>query len=183
MKATTSAARHGACLGLGLAAMGTHDEQASLLFFYYICWLVHSAKVCYLLVFEFTKLYGKFLSKISIFESFELHIIDNFVSNLQVFVQLRDCLYQDDAVTGEAAGLAMGLVMVGGMQTEAYQEMVQYVCDTQHDKIQRGLRTGIALLAYGQFCNFLHVSNNFKNICFSLSHSFITLHCILCSFV
>ncbi|KAK6112513.1 Proteasome/cyclosome repeat family protein [Brugia pahangi] len=94
LKATTSAARHGACLGLGLAAMGTHDEQ--------------------------------------------------------VFVQLRDCLYQDDAVTGEAAGLAMGLVMVGGMQTEAYQEMVQYVCDTQHDKIQRGLRTGIALLAYGQ---------------------------------
>lgn len=66
-----------------------------------------------------------------------------------MFVQLRDCLYQDDAVTGEAAGLAMGLVMVGGMQPEAYQEMVQYVCDTQHDKIQRGLRTGIALLAYG----------------------------------
>ncbi|EJD74769.1 26S proteasome non-ATPase regulatory subunit 1 [Loa loa] len=94
LKATTSAARHGACLGLGLAAMGTHDEQ--------------------------------------------------------VFVQLRDCLYQDDAVTGEAAGLAMGLVMVGGMQTEAYQEMVQYVCDTQHDKIQRGLRAGIALLAYGR---------------------------------
>ncbi|VBB25556.1 unnamed protein product [Acanthocheilonema viteae] len=79
LKATTSAARHGACLGLGLAAMGTHDEQAS-----------------------------------------------------------------------EAAGLAMGLIMVGGMQTEAYQEMVQYVCDTQHDKIQRGLRAGIALLAYGQ---------------------------------
>lgn len=69
---------------------------------------------------------------------------------LQVFVQLRDSLYQDDAVTGEAAGLAMGLVMVGGLQTDAYQEMVQYVCDTQHDKIQRGLRIGIALLAYGK---------------------------------
>ncbi|VDO51721.1 unnamed protein product [Onchocerca flexuosa] len=110
LKATTSAARHGACLGLGLAAMGTHDEQASLLICYYLCLL----------------------------------------RNPLVFVQLRDCLYQDDAVTGEAAGLAMGLVMVGGIQIEAYQEMVQYVCDTQHDKIQRGLRTGIALLAYGQ---------------------------------
>lgn len=39
MKATTSAARHGACLGLGLAAMGTHDEQASLSIFYYLCLL------------------------------------------------------------------------------------------------------------------------------------------------
>lgn len=36
LKATTSAARHGACLGLGLAAMGTHDEQASLLLHYRI---------------------------------------------------------------------------------------------------------------------------------------------------
>ena len=27
--------------------------------------------------------------------------------------------------------------------------MVQYINDTQHDKIQRGLRTGIALLTYG----------------------------------
>lgn len=41
LKATTSAARHGACLGLGLAAMGTHDEQASLLTYCYICLLCH----------------------------------------------------------------------------------------------------------------------------------------------
>lgn len=49
--------RHGGCLGLGLAAMGTARQD------------------CY--------------------------------------DQLKFCLYQDDAVTGEAAGLAMGLVMLG----------------------------------------------------------------------
>ncbi|ETN78384.1 hypothetical protein NECAME_10381 [Necator americanus] len=43
----------------------------------------------------------------------------------------------------------MGLVMVGSLNSAAFQDMVQYICDTQHDKIQRGLRTGISLLAYG----------------------------------
>jgi hypothetical protein len=27
--------------------------------------------------------------------------------------------------------------------------MRQYIVDTQHDKIQRGLRTGIAMISYG----------------------------------
>uniref|UniRef100_A0A158P7U3 26S proteasome non-ATPase regulatory subunit 1 n=1 Tax=Angiostrongylus cantonensis TaxID=6313 RepID=A0A158P7U3_ANGCA len=92
--AQTSAVRHGACLGLGLAAMGTQNQD--------------------------------------------------------VYLQLRDALYLDDAVTGEAAGLAMGLVMVGSLNSAAFQDMVQYTCDTQHDKIQRGLRTGISLLGYGR---------------------------------
>ncbi|KAJ1373020.1 hypothetical protein KIN20_035346 [Parelaphostrongylus tenuis] len=78
--AQTSAVRHGACLGLGLAAMGTQNQD--------------------------------------------------------VYLQLRDALYLDDAVTGEAAGLAMGLVMVGSLNSAAFQDMVQYTCDTQHDKIQ-----------------------------------------------
>lgn len=43
----------------------------------------------------------------------------------------------------------MGLVSVGGLQHAIFEDMVQYMCETQHDKIQRGLRTGIALLAYG----------------------------------
>lgn len=93
-KAPTVAVRHGACLGLGLAALATHDES--------------------------------------------------------IYNQLKECLYQDDAVAGEAAGTAMGLVMAASMNKQAYQDMKTYVTETQHDKIQRGLRTGIALLAYGR---------------------------------
>lgn len=93
-KATTSAVRHGACLGLGLAALATHDQG--------------------------------------------------------LYAQLRDALYQDDAVTGDAAGTAMGLVMAASMDAQAYNDMKTYVTETQHDKIQRGLRSGIAMLAYGR---------------------------------
>ncbi|KAK0403987.1 hypothetical protein QR680_017225 [Steinernema hermaphroditum] len=93
-KGSTAAVKHGACLGLGLAAMGTHSDE--------------------------------------------------------VYQVLRDALYQDDAVIGEAAATAMGLVMVGSLNTQVLRDMEQYIYDTQHDKIERGLRTGMALLAYGR---------------------------------
>jgi len=86
--------RHGGCLGLGLAAMGTARQD------------------CY--------------------------------------DQLKFCLYQDDAVTGEAAGLAMGLVMLGTKSAQAIEDMVAYAQDTQHEKILRGLALGIALTMYGR---------------------------------
>lgn len=53
-------------------------------------------------------------------------------------------------VVGEAAGTAMGLVMAASLDNTAFREMVQYISDTAHDKIQRGLRTGLSLLAYGR---------------------------------
>ena len=61
--------RHGGCLGLGLAAMGTAKQD--------------------------------------------------------VYEQLKANLYQDDAVTGEAAGIAMGLVMLGTKSEMAIDDMVK----------------------------------------------------------
>lgn len=86
--------RHGGCLGLGLASMGTQRAD--------------------------------------------------------VYEQLKFNLFQDDAVTGEAAGMAMGLTMLGSRSEQAIQDMVSYAQETQHEKIMRGLAVGIALTMYGR---------------------------------
>ncbi|XP_046557496.1 LOW QUALITY PROTEIN: 26S proteasome non-ATPase regulatory subunit 1-like [Haliotis rubra] len=92
--ASTDMVRHGGCLGVGLAAMGTARQD--------------------------------------------------------IYEQLKFNLYQDDAVTGEAAGLAMGLVMLGTKSATAIEDMVAYAQETQHEKILRGLAVGISLTMYGR---------------------------------
>lgn len=67
-----------------------------------------------------------------------------------VYDLLKTNLYQDDAVTGEAAGLALGLVMLGSKSATAIEDMVGYAQETQHEKILRGLAVGIALVMYGR---------------------------------
>merc|ERR550539_1010842 len=93
-EASSEQIKHGGCLGLGLAAMGTHRAD--------------------------------------------------------VYEQLKFCLYQDDAVTGEAAGIAIGLCELGSKSAAAIEDMVAYAQETQHEKILRGLAVGIALTMYGR---------------------------------
>lgn len=52
--------------------------------------------------------------------------------------------------SGEAAGLALGLVMLGSKNAQAIEDMVGYAQETQHEKILRGLAVGIALVMYGR---------------------------------
>ncbi|KAA0033291.1 hypothetical protein IC582_010462 [Cucumis melo] len=85
--------QHGACLGLGLATLGTADEE--------------------------------------------------------IYDDIKSVLYTDSAVAGEAAGISMGLLMVGTASEKA-GEMLAYAHETQHEKIIRGLALGIALTVYGR---------------------------------
>ena len=69
---------------------------------------------------------------------------------LDAYDDLKQTLFNDSAVAGEAAGYAMGLVMLGSGSTEAIDEMLQYAHETQHEKIIRGLAIGIAFIYYGR---------------------------------
>ncbi len=60
--------KHGACLGIGLAAMSTARQD--------------------------------------------------------IYEELKNNLYQDDAIVGEAAGIAIGLVMLGTKSSQAIQDML-----------------------------------------------------------
>lgn len=70
-------------------------------------------------------------------------------ANQEVYDELKNRLFSDSAVAGEASGYAMGLVMLGTANEQAVEEMLQYAHETQHEKIVRGLAIGLALLFYG----------------------------------
>lgn len=67
-----------------------------------------------------------------------------------LYEALKVVLYSDSAVSGQAAGLAMGLVMLGSGNEEAINDMFTYAQETQHEHIIRGLAVGIALLNFGR---------------------------------
>ncbi|KAJ8325860.1 proteasome regulatory particle base subunit [Batrachochytrium dendrobatidis] len=70
--------------------------------------------------------------------------------NEELYDDLKNVLFNDSAVAGEAAGIAMGLIMLGTASTKAVEEMLQYARETQHEKIIRGLALGLALIMFGR---------------------------------
>lgn len=70
-------------------------------------------------------------------------------ANAETFGQLNNILMGDSAVAGEAAGIAMGLVMLGTANLEAVKQMTDYARETQHEKAIRGLALGVGLIMYG----------------------------------
>ncbi|KAH6672322.1 putative 26S proteasome regulatory subunit rpn2 [Halenospora varia] len=68
----------------------------------------------------------------------------------QIYESLKNVLYTDSALNGEAVGLSMGLIMLGTGNIKALEDMITYAHDTQHEKIVRGLAVGMALIMYGR---------------------------------
>jgi len=86
-------------------------------------------------------------------------------ADLTVVNELKELLYTDSAVAGEAAGMAIGMVLVGtgagnvhntlrsnGKEEimEIVTELKNYARETQHEKIIRGIAMGLALINFGQ---------------------------------
>ena len=67
-----------------------------------------------------------------------------------IYEDLKNVLYTDSALNGEAVGIAMGLIMLGTGNIKVLEDMIQYAHDTQHEKIIRGLGLGMALIMYGR---------------------------------
>lgn len=70
--------------------------------------------------------------------------------NMELYEELKNVLWADSAIAGEAVGLAMGLIMLGTGNTKALEDMIQYAHETQHEKIIRGLAVGMALIVFGR---------------------------------
>lgn len=69
--------------------------------------------------------------------------------NQELYERLRDGIYTDDAIIGEAAGYAVGLVMAGSKDMQAIDDLIKYSHDTQHEKIIRAIAISLALIVYG----------------------------------
>lgn len=67
-----------------------------------------------------------------------------------IFDNLKEVLFTDSALCGEAIGLAMGLIMLGTGNAKAIEVMYTYAHETQHEKIIRGCAIGMALIMYGR---------------------------------
>ncbi|TID31220.1 hypothetical protein CANINC_000163 [Pichia inconspicua] len=72
------------------------------------------------------------------------------LADMNLYNELNTILYADSALSGQAAALAMGLVMLGTGNEDTLNDMLTYAQETQHETIIRSLAVGIALVCYGQ---------------------------------
>ncbi|KAL9091190.1 MAG: hypothetical protein Q9159_001607 [Coniocarpon cinnabarinum] len=64
--------------------------------------------------------------------------------------ELKSALWQESAISGQAAGLSIGLVLIGSGNVDAVKDLMTYAHDTDHDKTVRGTALGLALIMYNR---------------------------------
>lgn len=63
-----------------------------------------------------------------------------------LYSQIMKILQKDEAVSGEGAGIAAGLIMLGSSNEAVFNELADIMFKTEHEKIQRGLAIGLAMI-------------------------------------
>ncbi|KAF7455748.1 RPN2/26s proteasome regulatory subunit [Cryptosporidium felis] len=68
----------------------------------------------------------------------------------ELYEELRNVLYMDNAVAGEAAAYAIGLIMFGSGSKKAVGDLLSYAKDTQHEKIVRACSVALGFVMFGK---------------------------------
>lgn len=69
--------------------------------------------------------------------------------NDDLYTKLRDYMYKDDAIIGEAATYAIGLSLLGSKNEEVIEDLLTYAHETQHEKIIRAISVSLSLIVCG----------------------------------
>ena len=112
---------------------------------------------------------------------FEIIITYN---SVDVYELLKDNLCQDDAVVGEAAGLAMGLVMIGTRSPTAIQDMIEVNKLHVHVHVHGRIGYTVYAIMHVQCCiEYVHVHSRIVMDEGHLQWMMIYLAACTCSFV
>ncbi|KAH8583274.1 RPN2 26s proteasome regulatory subunit [Cryptosporidium sp. chipmunk genotype I] len=68
----------------------------------------------------------------------------------ELYDELRNVLYMDNAVAGEAAAYSIGLVMFGSGCKKAIGDLLSYAKDTQHEKIVRACSVALGFVMFSR---------------------------------
>ncbi len=124
-------AQAGSYMGLGLIYANTNDEQVLNLLLDSLS-MPSNSRECFQ--------HGIYLG---------IGLVAMSSHSAELYERLRDGMYTDDAIIGEAAGYAIGLVMIGSKDEQAIEDLVTYAHDTQHEKIIRAIALSLSLIVYG----------------------------------
>jgi 26S proteasome regulatory subunit N2 len=69
---------------------------------------------------------------------------------MTLYEEMKNILFTNQAVTGEAAGMGIGMLMAGSGNTQIQQELLEYAKDTQHEKIIRSLSLALAMSCFAK---------------------------------